>query len=101
MSLSIDTGRSIERVFVEVFSNRAFLRKRAKRIEKHDISVLEICFDGFDSDAYTLDDVAVQGLRKRRRGLPAQAAGYPCGQEQGQCVRRPVPPEQGHETAGR
>ncbi|MDU8351424.1 hypothetical protein RYA05_05935 [Pseudomonas syringae pv. actinidiae] len=59
VSLSIDTGRSIERVFVEVFSNRAFLRKRAKRIEKHDISVLEICFDGFDSDAYTLDDVAV------------------------------------------
>lgn len=58
VSLSVDTGRSVERVFIEVFSNRAFLRKRAKRIEKHDISVLEICFDGFDSDAYTIDDVS-------------------------------------------
>lgn len=41
----------------------------------------------FVSAAGREPQLCVQGLRKRRRGFPAQAAGYPRGQEQGQRIR--------------
>jgi hypothetical protein len=57
---TLDVFGEKHEVYFEIYANLIMLNKREKPINKHGISVVTICFDDFDTEKYTLQDIERQ-----------------------------------------